>query len=343
VHSHGDEETRAGVLLPLNPYRRVIPHNPLLNAGAIACSSLIRPNAELSDRIEHLMRTWQRLTGRRLAVNSTVFLSERATANRNHCLAHFMRENDVFPPGTSLKETLELYFMACSVSANVRDMAVMAASLANGGKNPLSYDRIFRPTTVQNVLALMQTCGMNNTSGRFSFETGCPSKSGVGGCIFTVVPNVCGIAVWSPRVDVTGNSVRGVEFLRRLGDLYSVHLFSKVRGIGEVSKKEDMTKARRTSAIELTLRLVFAASTGDLPEVKALLATGVDVNAGDWDMRRALHVAAAEGHLPVVRELLARGAEVNARDRWDGTPLTDARLAGQEAVAQALLDAGAIE
>merc|ERR1719356_2226731 len=137
-----------------------------------------------------------------------------------------MKEKKSFPSCFSdLGATLELYFKTCAILSNCEAMANMAATLANGGLCPWTSQRIFEPESVRRVLPIMLTCGMYDYSGEWAYQIGVPSKSGVGGCVFMVVPNLCGIAIWSPRLDEIGNSVRGVLAARKLGDLITFHNF----------------------------------------------------------------------------------------------------------------------
>jgi len=108
------------------------------------------------------------------------------------------------------EETLELYFQICSILSTNRAMANMAATLANGGMNPHTGMRLVSPDAVRCALPIMMTAGMYDYSGEWTFKVGVPAKSGVGGCVFMSIPNLCGISVWSPRLDAIGNSARGV-------------------------------------------------------------------------------------------------------------------------------------
>jgi glutaminase len=145
-----------------------------------------------------------------------------------------------------------------------------------------------------------------------------------------------GICVWSPRLDELGNSVRGIEFCRKLVAEYNVHVFdSLVTGHGPASKRDPRRKKNQTQ-IEAVVALTWAASQGDLNEVRALIATGVAPGTADYDGRTPLHLAAAEGQLDVVRYLLAAGADPRPTDRWGGTPLSDAETNGHAEIAALL-------
>ena len=324
--------------LALNP--QGLPHNPMVNAGAIMTSSLIRPELDIADRFDHVAATWARLAGgARVGFNNAVYLSERQTADRNFALGYSMRESGAFAPGTDLQQTLEFYFQGCSIEVNAEMLAVAAASLANAGVCPLTEDPVFSPGTVQSCLSLMSSCGMYDFSGEFAFTIGLPAKSGVSGALMLVIPGLMGIAIWSPRLDEHGNSVRGIEFCRKLVAEYNVHVFdSLVTGHGR-SAKRDPRRKKNQSQIEGVVALTWAASQGDLNEVRALVASGVESGTADYDGRTALHLAAAEGQLEVVRYLLAIGAGPQPVDRWGGTPLSDAEGNGHPQVAELIRQA----
>ena len=337
VHRHVGREPSGQSFneLALNP--KGLPHNPMVNAGAIMTTSLIRPDQDIADRFDLVAATWQRLAGdRRPGFNNAVYLSERQTADRNFALGYSMRENGAFRDGTDLQQTLEFYFQSCSIEVDAQMLAVAAASLANAGVCPLTDDPVFTPGTVQSCLSLMSSCGMYDFSGEFAFTIGLPAKSGVSGALMLVVPGLMGICVWSPRLDEHGNSVRGIEFCRKLVAEYNVHVFdSLVTGRGRTNKRDPRRKKNQTQT-EAVVALTWAASQGDLNEVRALIATGVKPDTADYDGRTPLHLAAAEGQLEVVRYLLAAGAVPGPIDRWGGTPLSDAEASGHAEIAALL-------
>jgi glutaminase len=337
VHQHVGREPSGQSFneLALNP--KGLPHNPMVNAGGIMTTSLIRPETDIADRFDHVAATWQRLAGgQRPGFNNAVYLSERQTADRNFALGYSMQERGAFRPGTDLLQTLEFFFQACSIEVDAQMLATAAASLANAGVCPLTEDPVFTPGTVRSCLSLMSSCGMYDFSGEFAFTIGLPAKSGVSGALMLVIPGLMGICVWSPRLDEHGNSVRGIEFCRKLVAEYNVHVFdSLVTGQSRTVKRDPRRKKNQTQ-IEAVVALTWAASQGDLNEVRALIATGVDPGTADYDGRTPLHLAAAEGQLDVVRYLLAAGAAPQPVDRWGGTPLSDAESNGHAEIAALL-------
>ncbi|MGI9557406.1 MAG: glutaminase A, partial [Solirubrobacterales bacterium] len=299
------------------------PHNPMINAGAIMCTSLIRPDLDAADRFEYVLDRWRALCGRsRVGFNNSVYQSERQTADRNYALGYYMRENRAFPPGVNLLETLEFYFQSCSIEANAEMMSVLAATLANGGVCPTSGERVLKTGNVRHCLTLMSSCGMYDFSGEFAFGIGLPAKSGVSGVMVVVIPNVMGLCVWSPRVDSHGNSVRGIEFCRELVRRFNFHSYDNLTG---VSEKLDPRLTRVETVANKVDQLIWAASKGDLGAVHRLVVRGYDQDAADYDGRTPLHLAAAEGRDRVVHYLAENGARLSLRDRWGRTPLDDAR------------------
>jgi glutaminase len=315
---------------------RGLPHNPMINSGAIMTSSLIRPAAHMADRFDYVADVWRRFAGGgRIGFNNAVYLSERETADRNFALGYFMRENNAFPEGSDLVHTLEFYFQCCSIEVDSESLAVVAASLASGGVSPLTENRLFRTENVQKCLSLMSSCGMYDYSGEFAFRIGLPAKSGVSGALMIVVPHVMGIAVWSPRLDALGNSVRGIEFSRMLTEKYNFHAYDTLVDDTNDGKRDPRLR-KNQSTIDGVVRLCWAASQGDLDDVRGAIASGTSATAADYDGRTALHLAASEGQLDVVRYLLEQGADPDARDRWGGTPTSDAERGGHLTVAQLL-------
>lgn len=333
VHRHVGREPSGMSFneLSLNPQR--LPHNPMINAGAIMCTSLLYPERAMSDRYEQLTNLVYVLAGGyRPGFDNAIFHSEKDTADRNFALAHHMREVGAFPKGTDIFRTLELYFAACSMEIDANELAKIAATFANGGICPPTGRRVLRDSTVKNCLSMMYSCGMYDYSGEFAFRAGMPAKSAVSGAIFAVVPNVLGIALWSPRLDRYGNSVRGVRFLRRLVETFNFHNYDSLLD----SKKIDPRARRQTTEANATFSAIYAASRNDIDELKLLVAHGHALNEADYDGRTPLHLAAVEGHEAAVCYLLAQGVPVSPLDRWGNTPLDEATSNGHIAVADIL-------
>eukprot|EP00750_Incisomonas_marina_P021587 INCI457.1.p1 GENE.INCI457.1~~INCI457.1.p1 ORF type:complete len:678 (-),score=104.58 INCI457.1:1448-3481(-) len=310
--------------------RTKVPHNPMINAGAIMISSMLFHDLPIADRFRKIFNVWSDLcgcdsktsAGQRPSFANSMYLSEAATADRNFCLGYMMQEAGAFLPGTNLRETLNLYFMICSIEVSARMMSVVAATLANGGVNPMTGKRVFEQHHVRNCLSLMASCGMYDYSGEFAFTMGFPAKSGVGGGILIVIPGLMGICTFSPRLDGIGNSVRGVAVCHGLAQKFAFHNYdSLVRG----KKKNPAAKSDRGSSDERSRALMWAASENDNTRAMQLILSILDINASDYDGRTAIHVAASSGHLEMVKYLVANGANVDVCDRFGNTPLDDAK------------------
>lgn len=331
VHRHiGREASGTGFnAITLDAQGR--PHNPMINAGAIMACSMIRPGAKPADRFDYVMSVWQRIGGHIKPVfNNAVYLSEKQSADRNFALAYFMSEKKSFPEHTDLTETLELYFQCCSIEMSCEAMALLAGTLAKGGVHPLTGERIFQASSVKHCLSLMNSCGMYDFSGEFAFTIGLPAKSGVGGGLMVVVPNVLGVCIWSPPLDQNGNSVRGIHFCRDLVSAFNFHNYDSL--VASDSSKTDPRKKPLQAKLDGVVALCWAASVGDIGEMRQLLASGVGLNNADYDGRTALHLASAEGHVQAVKFLMKQGALTDARDRWGNTPSDDAARGGYQEI-----------
>lgn len=203
------------------------PFNPMVNAGAIAATAMIR-GANRDERLERILDSFRRFTGRKLDIDEKVYRSESLTGYRNRAIAYLeinagMIDGDV-------EDHLELYFIQCSLLVTARDIAVIGATLANGGVNPLTGERAIAADHARSVLSVMNSCGMYNYAGSWQFDVGLPAKSGVGGGITAVLPGQLGIGVYSPRLDAVGNSARGVKVCVDLSRNFGLHLFEHHSG-----------------------------------------------------------------------------------------------------------------
>jgi glutaminase len=208
----------------------------MINSGAIATTSMI-PGADSTEKLNRILSWLSRFAGRPLHIDVPVYLSERATGHRNRAIANLMRHFGVI--GGNLDEILDLYFQQCSVLATTRDLAWMAATLANNGVHPRTHERVLSPNHVRDVLALMFTCGMYNSAGEWAFTVGLPAKSGVSGGLIAVVPGRMGIAVSSPLLDSHGHSVRGVMALQELARRWRLSVFDLDPSTHAVARSED--------------------------------------------------------------------------------------------------------
>ena len=197
--------------------------NPMVNAGAIAATSLA-PGDDAAAKWAFIQAGFSRFAGRPLVVDEAVYASELATNRRNLGIANLLEEQECiwFDP----EATIDLYTRQCSLSVTTQDLALMAATLANGGRHPLSGEQVVDPPICQYVLAVMVTAGLYETSGDWIYDIGLPGKSGVSGGMITVAPGKGGLATFSPPLDPAGNSVRGQLTAAYLAERLGLNLFA---------------------------------------------------------------------------------------------------------------------
>jgi glutaminase len=335
VHRHVGQEPTGPVHNGLSLNDTVLPHNPMINSGALMCCSLIRPELAVGDRFDHVASAWRRLSGGgRVELDEAAYLSDRETSDHTSALGHALLANGAFPAGTDIEETLDFYRRCRSIRTDAESLSAVAAALANGGVAPITNDRVLSASTVQRCVSLMVSCGTYDYSGEFAFDVGVPAKSGVSGALMIVIPHVMGICVWSPRLDSQGNPVRGLEFSRQLVSRYNFQVYD---GLVEAqrSRKRD-PRLSDPAVFTDVVRLCWAAAAGDLDEVRSLTASGVNADIADYDGRTALHVAACEGNAEIVAHLLEQSVNPAPVDRWGRTPLAEAEWAGHADVVDLL-------
>ena len=203
--------------------------NPMVNAGAIATTSLV-PGATAADKWAVIVDVLSAFAGRPLAVDDEVYASASATNHRNQAIARLLESvgGIYFDP----QETVDLYTRQCSLAVTANDLAVMGATLAAGGRNPLTGRRVVNATTCHDVLSVMAIAGLYETSGDWLYQVGLPGKSGIGGGIVTVSPGKGGLATYSTPLDAAGNSVRGQLAARFLSRRLGLDLFVSGRSEG---------------------------------------------------------------------------------------------------------------
>lgn len=185
--------------------------NPLVNPGAIASTSLIRGNDSIA-KWKEIQKIQSDFAGRQLSINRPVYISEAGDNLRNQAIAHLLLAYNriYFDP----IEATDIYTKQCALNVNVKDLATMAATLANGGVNPITKNKVVSQTTVMYTLPVMATAGLYDNSGIWLFNSGLPAKSGVGGGILAVCPGKFGIAVISPPLDNSGNSLKAQKVIQ---------------------------------------------------------------------------------------------------------------------------------
>ncbi|XP_026298850.1 glutaminase kidney isoform, mitochondrial isoform X6 [Apis mellifera] len=321
------------------------PHNPMINAGAIlVCSllkSLIKPEMTLAEKFDFTMNYFKRLAGgENMGFNNAVFLSEREAADRNYALGFYMREYNCYPDKSNLREIMDFYFQCCSMEANCDTMAVMAATLANGGICPITEEKVLKPDSVRDVLSLMHSCGMYDYSGQFAFKVGIPAKSGVSGSLLVVIPNVMGICTWSPPLDPLGNSCRGVQFCEELVsefNFHSTYYDHRYDNLKHATNKKDPRRHKYETKGLSIVNLLFSAASGDVTAMRRHRLSGMDMTLSDYDGRTALHLASSEGHLDCVEFLIEQCAVPHdPKDRWGKRPIDEAETFGHMQVVEYL-------
>ncbi|MGJ9371849.1 glutaminase [Nesterenkonia sp. CF4.4] len=199
------------------------PRNPMINAGAMTTHSLAGAEGmKPAERVERVIRWLSAFAGRDLEVDETVCASEMESAHRNLAIAHMLRSYGILTEDP--RGVVDGYIRQCSVLVSARDLAMMAATLANRGINPLSDEQVVDQAVVRQVLSVMATCGMYDAAGDWATQIGIPAKSGVAGGLIGALPGQLGIATFSPRLDSHGNSVRGVSLFERFSSDMGLHV-----------------------------------------------------------------------------------------------------------------------
>ena len=197
------------------------PHNPLINAGAIAVESLLIEYKQFEDMLNFARSV---CLDPEITLNRQVYNSEMATCDRNRAIAYLLKSKNVIH--TNVDTSIELYTKICSINVSAESLANFAMVLANNGVNPLTGERLLKQSTAQTVKAIMFTCGMYDGSGTFAVEVGIPTKSGVGGGLLSVVDGKMGIGVYGPSLDENGNSIAGITALKFLSKDLGLHMFA---------------------------------------------------------------------------------------------------------------------
>jgi len=198
------------------------PRNPMINAGAIAMSALLNERYG-SEAIDHILQRLGAAAGRSLTVDQAVYESESRTGHRNRAIGHLLLNFGIV--GDHVEAALDLYLKQYAILVTSRDAAVMAATLANLGTNPVDGQEVFDIGCVKDMLSIMLTCGMYDYSGEWAYRVGIPAKSGVSGGVMAVINRQMGVASVSPRLDRRGNSCRGIDVCADLANELGLHMF----------------------------------------------------------------------------------------------------------------------
>ncbi|RHA43586.1 glutaminase [Cellulomonas rhizosphaerae] len=199
------------------------PMNPMVNAGALATTSLV-PGATPAEKWDRIVAGLSRFAGRPLEVDEDVYASEAATNQRNQAIATLLQSYGSIDADPV--EATDVYTRQCSLLVTAHDLAVMAATLADGGVNPLTREQVVDAVACRDVLAALATSGLYEQSGRWLATIGLPGKSGVSGGIITIAPGKGGLATFSPPLDGAGNSVRGKLATQHLSRALGMNIFA---------------------------------------------------------------------------------------------------------------------
>jgi glutaminase A len=199
------------------------PMNPMINAGAITAHSLVvGPDATAEERTERILKALSKLAGRELHVDEEVYEAELRDGDRNLGIGHMLKAAGII--SCDPREVVKGYIRQCSINGNVRDLAMMAATLCNAGVHPVTGESIIPQRSVRQVLSVMTTCGMYDAAGDWVSNVGIPAKSGIAGGILGALPGQVGLAVFSPKLDERGNSVRGVAICEQMSNDMGLHM-----------------------------------------------------------------------------------------------------------------------
>ena len=293
------------------------PLNPMINAGAITTHSLVGTETmNRAERMERVISGLSAFAGRSLDVDEAVYSSEIEHAHRNLAIAHMLRSHDILTENPT--GVVEGYTRQCSLLVTVQDLAMMAATLANYGIQPVTGEQVVPKTVVRQVLSVMFTCGMYNAAGDWATQVGIPAKSGVGGGIIGAVPGQLGLATFSPRLDVHGNSVRGVSLFERFSSDMGMHVMniptvarSAIRANYRIGSGEKITQV-----IQLQGRIRFAGAERVIREIVDTHYTGTRIAL---DISRVYSVDEVAQHmlLEIMRRMRHEGYTVYLIDQDD--------------------------
>ena len=288
VHSHVGAEPSGEAFSAISLEEETgRPDNPMINAGAIVTCALVH-GADAHEKYERIHALMEAAAGRSLGFDDTVYEEEQGASDLNRALAHFMRSAGSLTD--EVDPTMEVYLKQCSVLVSTRDLAVMGATLASGGVNPLTGDRVFSGTVARHVLTVMATCGMYDYSGEWLLTVGTPAKSGVSGGLITASPGQFGMGLFSPKLDARGNSVRAVAASQDLADRYELHALTLPGGnLPVVRESEERWPEHGAGVVSVQGDLVFASMRGVLNAIEDVLESSDRVLVLDLDRVTRVH------------------------------------------------------
>jgi glutaminase len=271
------------------------PANPLVNIGAIAADWCVS-----GDRFPRILEFYERLAGRSLSMSEEIYRAEGEGSARNRALAWLLTSAGVIEGHP--EEALDAYLRQCSILVTATDLAIMGATLANRGVQPVTGDRVMSEAVAERVLSVMATCGMYDDAGAWMIRVGLPAKSGVGGGIVAAASGQLGIGTYGPPLDAHGNSVRGTEMCAQLSHDFDLH-FARVHRPHHSTIRRIVDLSPEARLVELQGDLAFL---GIEAALQAVLTAAQDRPAVIVDMTRVHHIVHhAEDLLPQVADRLA--------------------------------------
>jgi len=218
--------------LPFNSIMAILlendhPSTPLVNAGAIAACSMVKPVGDASGKWKAITDFLEKLCGSPLVLQDELYKSESETNFNNRSIAWLLKNYDRIYDDPDM--SLDIYTRQCSMGVTARQLAVMAATIASGGVNPLTRKEVFKPGLAPKITSMMATVGFYEHTGDWLFTTGLPAKTGVGGGIMGVVPGVMGLAAFAPPLDEAGNSVKAQRALAYIAGRLNLGVFGTTR------------------------------------------------------------------------------------------------------------------
>ena len=312
------------------------PRNPMINAGAITTHALAGSwDLDPGERLERVVAGLSAFAGRRLEVDAAVCASELEHAHRNLAIAHLLRSHGILDEDPTA--VVAGYTRQCSVLVTVRDLAMMAATLANRGVNPRTGERVVSEPAVRQVLSVMSTCGMYDAAGDWATQVGIPAKSGVAGGLIGALPGQIGIATFSPRLDAHGTSVRGVSLFERFSADMGMHLMEVPPPARSVVRSDHVvgSGADAIRVLELQGGIRFAGAERVVREAVASEPAAAGL-ALDLTMVHSLDDVARRMLLEVARRLTLDGHDVYVVDPESVLPDPDPGEGGRVTVLDSL-------
>lgn len=318
------------------------PFNPMVNAGAIAVAALMGGDSQ-EERIARMRGIFGAFAGRALTIDEAVFRSELATGHRNRAIAYLMLNSGMIERAP--EEVLDLYFRQCALAVTTEDLALMGPTLANNGVQPITHDRVLGPENVRDVLTLMMSCGMYDYAGEWSYDVGLPAKSGVSGALVAVLPGQLAIAIWSPPLDASGNSIRGIAACRQISQDFGLHMFMNAARVEDVVRRETRAhlqpslrirnpaerellarEGRRIALVELQGALYFASAERMIRRLQALEGR-VDYLILDFRRLGMIDAAAARFVDVFLQRMRGAGVKIAFAEIGRGAPGCEEELA----------------